>query len=116
VLYVRNVTFMTTDPRGLADFWAEALGHAERRDDGEETIIADSAWSFPRLTFQRVAESSRRPRQLHLDLTADDRRAEVRRLRDLGAKEHRQHTSDGSEWGWTVMSDPDGNEFCITDP
>ena len=59
-------------------------------------------------------ESSDRPRQAHLDLTADDRLAEVTRLRDIGAQEHQSITVDG--WTWTVMSDPDGNEFCVTDP
>ena len=24
------------------------------------------------------------------------------------------HHGDG--WTWTVMTDPDGNEFCVTDP
>ena len=106
---------MTTDPRGLADFWAATLGLTERRDDEAETIVADAEWSHPRLTFQKVEKSSRRPRQLHLDLTADDRRSEVRRLRDLGAVELRDITVDGG-WTWTVMADPDGNEFCVTDP
>jgi len=106
---------MTVDPPGLADFWAAALALAERRDDENETILADDQWSYPRLTFQKVAESSARPRQLHLDLTADDRMVEVNRLRVLGAREQRSVTVDG-DWTWTVMTDPDGNEFCVTDP
>lgn len=115
MLFVRNVSFMTADPRGLADFWAASLGLTERRDEEGETIVADADWSYPRLTFQKVEVSSSHPRQLHLDLTADDRRAEVRRLRDLGAKELRNNSIEGG-WSWTVMTDPDGNEFCVTDP
>ena len=114
VLFIRNVTFMTTDPRHLADFWSNALRLPERRDEESETIIADPDWTYPRLTFQRVNESSDRPRQVHLDLTSDDRLAEVARLRDIGAQEHQSITVGG--WTWTVMSDPDGNEFCVTDP
>jgi len=105
---------MTTDPRHLADFWSDVLRLPERRDEESETILADSDWTYPRLTFQRVNESSDRPRQVHLDLTADDRLAEVARLRDIGAQEHQSITVGG--WTWTVMSDPDGNEFCLTDP
>lgn len=114
MLFIRNVTFMSTGPRRLADFWAAALELPERRDEPNETILADVHWKYPRLTFQLVDEQSPRPRQVHLDLTADDRRAEVARLRVLGAQEQRTVTVD--DWAWTVMSDPDGNEFCVNDP
>jgi Glyoxalase-like domain len=107
---------MTTNPSGLANFWSAALGLTERRDLETETIVADAEWNYPRLTFQKVVESTDRPRQLHLDLTADNRSAEVRRLLGLGAKEIRENTMEGRDWRWTVMSDPDGNEFCVTDP
>jgi hypothetical protein len=115
VLFIRNVTFMTADPAGLADFWAAALGLSERRDDEDETLVADAEWTYPRLTFQRVETSATRPRTVHLDLTADDRLAEVERLRGLGATEQRSVTIEGG-WTWTVMTDPDGNELCVTDP
>lgn len=106
---------MTADPRGLADFWAAALGLPERRDEENETIVADADWNHPRLTFQKVAASSTRARHVHLDLTADDRRVEVERLTSMGAREGKSVTVDGN-WTWTVMRDPDGNEFCVTDP
>jgi len=115
MLFIRNVTFMTDDPRTLADFWAAVLGLSVRRDDATETICADSEWNYPRLTFQKVDDTDVRPRRVHLDLTADDRRAEVDRLRALGAREERSVVVDGG-WMWTVMVDPDGNEFCVTDP
>jgi catechol 2,3-dioxygenase-like lactoylglutathione lyase family enzyme len=115
VIFLRNVTFMTTDPSRLADFWSAALGLTERRDLDAESILADGDWSHRRLTFQKIPEPSSRPGKLHLDLTADDRRAEVRRLRNLGASELREVTVE-DDWTWTVMADPDGNEFCVTDP
>jgi len=115
MLFIRNVTFMSDDPRRLADFWSAVLGLSERRDEAAETICADADWSYPRLTFQKVTDSAARPRRLHLDLSADDRGVEVERVRSLGASVEREVvTADG--WTWTVMSDPDGNEFCITDP
>jgi hypothetical protein len=114
MLFIRNVTFMTNDPRRLADFWSGALALPERRDEPDETICADSEWRYPRLTFQKVGDLDARPRRLHLDLTADDRNAEVQRLRALGARQEREVSTHG--WSWTVMTDPDGNEFCVTDP
>ena len=115
MLFIRNVTFMTDDPPRLADFWAAVLELSERRDDATETICADAEWNHPRLTFQKVSAADARSRRVHLDLTADDRRAEVDRLQALGAREKRSVVTDGG-WTWTVMVDPDGNEFCVTDP
>jgi catechol 2,3-dioxygenase-like lactoylglutathione lyase family enzyme len=115
MLFIRNVTFMTADPRRLADFWSAALGLPERKDEATETICADAEWTYPRLTFQKVATAASNPPRVHLDLTADDREAEVRRLCALGAREERSVTVEDG-WAWTVMTDPDGNEFCVTDP
>jgi hypothetical protein len=51
---------------------------------------------------------------MHVDLAAADREAEVARLVELGAK----RVTDMDEWGyqWTVMQDPEGNEFCVAQP
>jgi uncharacterized glyoxalase superfamily protein PhnB len=48
---------------------------------------------------------------VHLDLSADDRTAEIERLVQLGATEVTQH----DEWGhsWAVLTDVEGNEFCV---
>ena len=113
-LVVRNVTFLSSDPGRLADFWSAALGWTERRDGEDEVLLAPDDWSFPRFTFQRAEAPRSRPGPLHLDLTADDMQAEVERLIGLGAT--RQWTVDGAPAGtmtWTVMLDPDGNEFCV---
>lgn len=106
---------MTAHPGALADFWSAALGFAERRDDADETIVAGTDWPYPRLTFQRVDAVDDRSTRVHLDLTADDREVEIDRLRTLGAQERRSVALDDG-WTWTVMTDPDGNEFCVTDP
>jgi hypothetical protein len=93
MLFIRNVTFMTRDPSRLADFWSAALDLPERKDEATETICADAEWTYPRLTFQKVAADASDPPRVHLDLTADDREAEVRRLCALGAREERSGTS-----------------------
>jgi len=115
-LTLRNVTFLTTDPARLADFWAAALGLTERTDAGHEILIADAEWSRPRFTFQRIDDHDARASSVHVDLSAaEDRRTEVDRLVALGAEERASHSMDGG-WTWTVLADPDGNEFCVTDP
>lgn len=115
MLFIRNVTFMTRDPHRLADFWSAVLELPERRDEDGETLVADAEWSYPRLTFQKISDTRDGPSPVHLDLTADDRHAEIARLAQLGAQERRSVSMEDG-WAWTVMTDPDGNEFCVTDP
>ncbi|MGA4840234.1 VOC family protein [Streptomyces sp. G45] len=66
-----------------------------------------------RLLFQRVPEAKTGKNRLHLDVhtapgTRDD---EVTRLKELGAAEQRHVKEAGGEW--VVMTDPEGNEFCV---
>ncbi|MER7955944.1 MULTISPECIES: VOC family protein [unclassified Streptomyces] len=66
-----------------------------------------------RILFQRVPEAKTVKNRVHLDLHPgpDARDAEVERLESLGASVQRRV----SEWGttWVVMTDPEGNEFCV---
>lgn len=66
-----------------------------------------------RLLFQRVPEPKTVKNRLHLDLHAGPERrdAEVARLEKLGAKVLREVAEQGGTW--TVLSDPEGNEFCV---
>ena len=115
MLRIRNVTFMTTDPARLADFWGAALHLPERRDGEHEVLLADTEWGYPRLTFQRLDAAKPAPGSVHLDLLAEDRVAEVQRLVALGATEVRTVDDDPSGVVWTVLLDPDGNELCVTE-
>ncbi|MEU7025271.1 VOC family protein [Streptomyces sp. NPDC046275] len=66
-----------------------------------------------RILFQRVPEPKAGKNRLHLDLhpPAGTRAAEVDRLTGLGAKVVREVAEAGG--AWTVMQDPEGNEFCV---
>ena len=114
MLRLRIVTFMSRDPERLADFWAEALALSERKSMEDEVVLADAEWSFPRFTFQRIDDArAATPNAVHIDLIAEDRVVAIARLVALGAAEGATHGDD--EFRWTVMRDPDGNEFCVTD-
>ena len=58
--------------------------------------------------------------RVHLDLNPggdagpDDREAEISRILTLGAR-HVDIGQTGDE-SWTVLTDPEGNEFCILRP
>nr|WP_324617267.1 VOC family protein [Streptomyces bicolor] len=62
---------------------------------------------------RQVPEPKAGKNRLHLCLRPDTSRdAEVERLLTLGASlvaDHRR--PDG--WGWVVLADPEGNEFCV---
>ncbi|MEV6971894.1 VOC family protein [Kitasatospora sp. NPDC093806] len=66
-----------------------------------------------RLLFQRVPEPKQGKNRLHLDLHPgpDARPATVDRLLTLGATVLREVSEPGGSW--TVMRDPEGNEFCV---
>ena len=58
--------------------------------------------------------------RVHLDLNPggdagpDDREAEIGRILALGAR--RVDIGQTGEESWTVLADPEGNEFCILRP
>ncbi|WP_326767170.1 hypothetical protein OG978_23920 [Streptomyces sp. NBC_01591] len=66
-----------------------------------------------RLLFQRVPEAKTTKNRLHLDVHAgpERREAEVERLVGLGATVLREVAEQGGTW--TVLTDPEGNEFCV---
>lgn len=105
------VTADCTDPQAEAVFWASALGVEVTDDYGEFVTIGSS----PILGFQRVEGPTPGKNRLHLDLHTPDRLAEVDRLVGLGAGVVAEHElPDGSGFVWTVMRDPEGFEFCVS--
>ena len=98
------------DPVALGRWWAEALGWVVVNDDPEEFEIRPASDRLPGLLFARVAEPKTLKNRLHLDFRPNDRDAAVARLLDLGAT----HADVGQgDQTWVVLSDPEGNEFCI---
>jgi predicted enzyme related to lactoylglutathione lyase len=101
-------------------FWAAALGGWERRDVNEQFVAlvppadqrtADGPRPLP-LLFQKVPEGKVVKNRVHLDFASDDMTAEVERLRGLGAAVIAERSL--GDFRWTVMADPEGNEFCVS--
>ncbi|MFE1025200.1 VOC family protein [Streptomyces sp. NPDC058818] len=109
---------VTDVPRAEA-FWTAALNLVATEEWKSETwrTLDHADGSGPALGLMR-SESPAEPRpRLHLDLftdTAEEQRAEVRRLTGLGAR-----TVDWDlyppEPDFVVLADPDGNIFCVVD-
>lgn len=105
----------TREPDRLGRFWAAALGAEVITDepDGVEARLRLTDDAFLDLCFPRVAAPSTAPARLHLDLAGGARAHEVvQRLLDLGAER-----ADIGQVAvpWTVLSDPEGNAFCVLD-
>jgi hypothetical protein len=107
-LDLANITFDCDDARTVGEFWSAALGRPIGPIHTREATILPGA---PTYLFLRVPEPKTAKNRVHVDLVADDRRAEVARLVALGATE----VHDKDEWGvsWTVLTDPEGNELCV---
>ncbi len=92
-------------------FWTELLGlEVEGQDDTYTSFKKQS--DGPRLYLQKVPEKKTAKTRLHLDIAVEDMDAAVARGVELGAK--KIQVFDHGDFGWTVMEDPDGNEFCFT--
>jgi predicted enzyme related to lactoylglutathione lyase len=106
------------DPLRQAEFWAQALAHKVTRRNPDEFQVSDPAGGGASLYFMKVPEPKAGKNRLHLDLlTAGSMDAEVARLARAGAEVvevRRDPDSMDNPDTWTVMRDPEGNEFCVT--
>lgn len=112
------ITVDTTDARALATWWAERFG-ATVADDNDGWFCTVSGGGLPlTLGFQRVADPTPGKNRLHFDLNlapgGQSRPEAVAEFVAAGATELRTQEMPG--FAWTVLADPDGNQFCIGDP
>ncbi len=137
-----QVTFDCADPRGLASFWAKALGYVLQPpppgfdsweafgeqigmppDAGDAiSAVVDPDGAGPRLLFLRVPEGKAGKNRVHLDLHVVAPGTSMEERRAALATRAGELTALGAgevgpveEYGqyWIVMVDPEGNEFCI---
>jgi hypothetical protein len=114
------------DPEETVAAWTDFLRAAGVPDDqhGSAFALVDPAGTGPRIFFQQVPEPKAGKNRVHLDVRAapgldGDARmaaleAECERLVALGASRRQRFEPDGRmSAGFIVMSDPEGNEFCL---
>lgn len=115
-LTIEMITIDCREPRRLAEFWTAACELRIAHDfDGEYMMLGPAEGATgPHIGLQKVPEPRTGKNRVHIDLGAEDRTAEVQRLVGLGATEVAEHTAPG--FSWTVLTDPEGNEFCVAQP
>ncbi|MET0439218.1 MAG: VOC family protein [Devosia sp.] len=121
---IHEIVFDCDKPAVLARFWAELLdGYDVRPYDADEiarlaalgltpetdtTVMVDGPG--PSICFQNVDGRVYDNNRVHLDIETTDRGSDVERLKQAGA------TLDRVLPTYTVMRDPEGNQFCLVDP
>ncbi|ROS49048.1 VOC family protein [Frigoribacterium sp. PhB24] len=116
-----QVVVDASDPARLARWWADALGWVVVSSDDDEPEIRLAADTLPGLLFVDVPEAKTIKNRLHLDfrptpVDGQSREAtqadEVARLESMGAV-RAQVGQDDAAVSWVVLTDPEGNEFCV---
>ena len=110
----RRSVSIRRDPRN-AGAWA-LRAYMQMVAKRETDAIADAQHAHAEICLMPSPDEKVTKNRLHLDLTPgpDGRDAEVERILALGAT--RVEIGQTGEESWTVLADPEGNEFCILRP
>jgi len=113
---VHHIVVDAHDLAALARFWARALNWQVLSEREREVVIGPHQSAPIGMCFMPATERKTVKNRLHLDLTtiAEDRDAEIDRLLLLGAQ--RVEIGQTGDESWTVLADPEGNEFCVVRP
>jgi hypothetical protein len=121
---LKEIVVDAAHPAALARFWAAALSEFECRPYDDDEIARLAALGLtpetdpsvmvdgPGMTlcFHKIEPPLRGRGRLHFDIIGGPLAEEIVRLQSLGATVREHHN------GWTVMLDPEGNNFCVVDP
>jgi len=116
MLIVGSVVIRVDDMARQVAFWSAALNYVPRddADDDFTQLLPHEGRPGPRISLDRWHADLHNPPRLHLDLFARDQKAEVERLKALGAT--------GIDWprkrpeaDFVILADPEGNRFCVID-
>ena len=127
-LHWYSVVVDAHDIHSLARWWAETLDFMVIYESADEVVIVpqwaaetpgietDAQWRRQPhgLVFVPVPEGKTVKNRLHIDLAphlSQDRDAEIAALLERGAK--RVDVGQSDDVTWTVLADPEGNEFCV---
>ncbi len=120
---LREIVFDAEHPAALARFWVTLLDGYQIRAYDDAEIARLAALGFtpetdpfvlldgpgPIFCFQIFPGPRHERNRVHVDIVVDDRQVEVARLLTLGASVAREAEH------YTVMRDPEGNNFCLAD-
>jgi predicted enzyme related to lactoylglutathione lyase len=103
-------------PTAHAAFWSAATGWPVARGGPDYAALRAPDGRGPYIELIEATEPKVVKNRLHIDIATypdGDHAAEVARLAALGAT--RVDVGQGAV-SWTVLADPEGNEFCVLPP
>ena len=109
---LKDLEVDSVDHAAIAAWWARVLGGTVHDDDGEYSYVSDVPGApFEDIDFVTVPEPKTVKNRLHWDVTLRPG-VSIADLVEAGATVLRERDD---EIRWTVMADPEGNEFCVFD-
>ncbi len=106
-MHIYNVVIDVNDRAMVADFWMQALGYEIVREHEQYWTLTDPKGRGMRIVLQSVPEPKTTKNRVHMDLRTEDVEGEAQRLESAGARVIDRFAS------LVVLSDPEGNEFCL---
>ena len=111
MLEIGAIVWGVRDLNRAINFWSEALNYKLKREpDVDFAILIPKEGEGIQLSLNSAVTSSK-PKRHHIDLFTHDQINEVERLIKLGAI--RVKWNYDAEADYVVLSDPDGNTFCV---
>jgi len=109
---IGSVVWGVRDISRAIDFWAAALDYELRDPPDEDWAILQPHEGQEGIQLSLKLTKSDAPHRHHLDLFSEDQAADVERFLELGAEavDDWEYESDAD---YVVLSDPEGNRFCI---
>ena len=113
---LHHIVIDTRDLPALARFWAQVLDWRILSEREREVVIGADEAAAVGICFMPAPDEKIVKNRLHLDLAPNsaDRDAEIERILALGAR--RVDIGQTGRESWTVLADPEGNEFCVLRP
>jgi hypothetical protein len=107
---LHGVVIDAVDPAAIAQWWADAYGaDVVHHESGCSSVENVAGMPILSLDFVPVPEPKTVKNRIHWDVVSPD----LSLLVAAGARVLREPDDD---IGWTVMADPEGNEFCVFAP
>lgn len=115
---IAGYTLAAHDAQALMPIWHAVTGWEVTRDEPGYVVLTPPDGGAPLEIITRpTMEHDDAKVRIHLDVAPsldEDQQAVVARLESLGAK--RAEVGQTGDEAWVVLTDPEGNEFCVLSP
>jgi hypothetical protein len=109
---LKDIEVDAADPAAIAAWWGDVMGGKVIHDDGYSYLDEIPGVPFDDMDFAPVPEAKTVKNRIHWDVTLVGGAT----VDDLVAKGATLLRAPDDEIEWTVMADPEGNEFCVFAP